>query len=68
MLLRHHRYLALGSGMIRFRAGTLDELHQKILAANRRNGFWLTFEEIDTWTDLGRVVERAGWCVWEAAP
>lgn len=52
------RYLATLHGSICHRAGTLDELHQQILASRRRNGFRTTYDIVDVWNDPGRVVDK----------
>ena len=62
--MRHFRYLGCLGETVCVQAGTLDELHQKIIARNKRNGFWTTFKEIDTWTEPGKLVLRDHGLAW----
>ena len=62
--MRHFRYLACLAGTVCVQAGTLDELHQKILARRKRTGFKTTFQEIDTWTESGELAMWNRGLVW----
>lgn len=65
--MRHYRYLGLLASTVCVQAGTLDELHQKIQQRNKRNGFKITFDEIDTWTEPGELKLDTGCLMWRPA-